>query len=163
MLIFSRSGRTLALAGLLAAAGCGGGDEDPNAGDALANATIVRCDMPEDHVCREYQRGQQGNATAFVDLPSARSTCAAGWPGGVVAPGKFSADPCAVEDALGRCYTQTHTLPRLTTIDYFYKSFGNTDTLEDPTVPLKTLCASVQSNAKAASVDVTSTFQIPPF
>jgi len=164
MLTSSHIGRACALASLFVTVACGSsGDENPNKGDPLENAVVVRCDMPADHVCREYQRGQQGNATAFVDLPSARSTCAAGWPGGAVGPGTFSEAACSEEAALGRCYTQTHTLPRLTTIDYFYAGFGDTDTQEDPLAPLKTLCAAVQSNAAAAGVEVTSTFQISPF
>jgi hypothetical protein len=155
---------TLAAVTQLFSVACGGGgDEDPNKNDPLSNEEIVRCDMPEDHACREYQRGQQGNATAFVDLPAARSSCAGGWPGGSPAPGVFSADSCNSEGALGRCVTQTHTLPRLNTVDYFYPEFGDTATAEDPLEPLRKLCAAVQQDAAAHDVDVTSTFEIPPF
>jgi hypothetical protein len=157
-------GRTLALIGLIFSLGCsGGGDENPNLGDPLADAAIARCDMPLDHACREYQRGRQGDATAFVDLPSARKSCAAGWPGGADAPGVFSGDACSVETALGRCYTQTHTLPRLITLDYYYEGFADTDTRTEPLKLLESLCAAVESNAKAGGVDVTSTFQAGPF
>ena len=144
--------------------GCGSeGDKDPNTSDPLANAEFVRCDMPADHVCREYQRGKSGDASAFVDLPTARSICKGGWPGGATTGGTFEEGSCNQKDTLGRCFTQTHTLPILNTLDYFYTGFGDTATREDPLEPLKTLCANVQASAAAQGVDVTSTFQIPPF
>lgn len=151
------------LAASLAIACGGGGDADPNANDPLAKAEIVRCDMPEDHVCREYQRGRQGDAFAFIDLPAARSSCAGGWPGGSPAAGVFSADSCSSDDTLGRCVTQTHTLPRLNTLDYFYTGFGDTATADDPLQALRDLCAAVQKSAADQNIDVTSTFEIPPF
>ncbi|MFZ5895364.1 MAG: hypothetical protein ACOY0T_30190 [Myxococcota bacterium] len=156
--------RFIALIVLIIPVACGGsGDKDPNVGDPLANADVVRCDMPEDHVCREYQRGKQGNATAFVDLPAARSTCAGGWPGGSSAGGVFSEGLCSQDDTLGRCVTQTHTLPRLVTLDYYYTNFADTATRAEPIEFLKDVCAAVQKNAAAGGVEVTSIFQIPPF
>lgn len=144
----------------ITAVGCGGdGDADPNVGDPLANEEVVRCDMPADHVCREYNRGHQGKATAFVDLPAARKACGDGWPGGALDGGTFSAGSCSQEDALGRCATQTHTLPMLTTFDYFYSGFGDgTATLEG----LAGACANIEKNAPEGS-EVTSVFETPPF
>lgn len=153
--------RTFVIALACGASGCGSdGDADPNVNDPLAAEDVVRCDMPADHACREYDRGHQGEATAFVDLPAARRSCTGGWPGGPPDAGAFSAGSCSQDDALGRCVTQSHTLAVLVTLDYFYTGFGDgTATTED----LSAICASIQANAAANNVEVTSTFEAPPF
>lgn len=141
-------------------AGCGSeGDRNPNVNDPLANEEVVRCDMPADHVCREYNRGHQGDATAFVDLSAARRDCANGWPGGALDAGVFSAGSCSQDDALGRCATETHTLAVLLMFDYFYTGFADgAATLES----LKGICANIEKNAPEGG-EVTSVFKTPPF
>ncbi|MGC4088915.1 MAG: hypothetical protein QM756_13655 [Polyangiaceae bacterium] len=148
---------------LLASVACSSGDENPNENDPLRDSLIVRCDMPGDHVCREYNRGVAGEASAFVDLGEARAACTQGWPGDPAVAGTFGEGHCVPDDALGRCVTQTHTLPILATVDYYYPGFATTDTLEDPESLLKELCARVESNAAAAGQEVTSIYQSPPF
>lgn len=153
--------RTLAIVLACTASACGGGgDADPNVNDPLAAEDVVRCDMPADHACREYDRGHQGEATAFVDLPAARKSCIGGWPGGPPDAGVFSAGSCSQDDALGRCMTLSHTLAVLATIDYFYTGFGDGNATS---ADLAELCAGVQAQAAANGVEVTSTFQSPPF
>ncbi|HET9933326.1 MAG TPA: hypothetical protein VFQ35_21625 [Polyangiaceae bacterium] len=145
----------------LSAAACGSdGDANPNVDDPLANEDVVRCDMPADHACREYNRGQQGDATAFVDLPAARKSCVGGWPGGPPDAGVFGAGSCSKDDALGRCVTQSQTIAVLVTIDYFYTGFADGTATTDQ---LQQVCANVQANAAAHGVQLTSVFQSPPF
>jgi hypothetical protein len=146
----------------LLAAACSASDHQ-NSGDALADADIVRCDMPSDLACREYDRGVQGDATAFVSLSDARSSCSHGWPGLSGKAGTFEAGACGTNDVLARCRTTTSTTPALVTIDYFYTGFADTASKDDPVAPLRTLCAAVQSNAAQAGVNVTSVIELPPF
>jgi hypothetical protein len=125
---------TALLAVFLFLPGCDDAEEAPP--DPLANAQVVRCELSEDKACIEYQRVRTGNTEAFVALDEARAVCAAGWSGDSQKPGTFAEGACPTEAALARCSVSRIYLE----LDYFYEGFADTATLDDPLVPLATLC-----------------------
>lgn len=125
--------------------GCDDSGSDP---DPFANAEIVHCDMPEDMACIEYQRVRSGSIDAFVAVDEARVICAAGWSGDSTKPGTFGEGPCATDAALARCRDSRGYIE----LDYYYEGFADTETADDPLVPLTALCK--QS---------TGAIEVPPF
>lgn len=133
MLPFIRSPLAL-IAALALLPGCDDADDEPS--DPLSNADVVRCEMAEDMACIEYQRVRSGKTEAFVVLSEARAVCAAGWLRDGKRPGTFAEGACSTDAALARCSVSRDYLE----LDYFYEGFADTETRDDPLVPLTTLC-----------------------
>jgi hypothetical protein len=149
MLTFTRSllcsGSAALLSTLLFLPACDDADASP---DPLAEAQVVRCEMSEDKVCIEYQRVKSGNTAAFVALDEAREICRAGWTGDSTKPGTFEQGPCPTDAALARCNISRRYLE----FNYYNEGFADTATLDDPLVPLTTLCK-----------NSLGTLEVPPF
>ena len=114
--------------------GCDDAEEAPP--DPLAGAQVVHCELAEDQACIEYQRVRVGNTEAFIALDDARAICTAGWSGDGTKPGTFAEGACSTDAALARCRVTRNYLE----LDYFYEGFADTETREDPLLPLTTLC-----------------------
>lgn len=128
---------------LLLPLGCDDDSDAPE--DPLAGEDIVRCELPDDGACIEYQRALSGPVKAFVVLQEARKVCAGGWSGDGTRPGTFGAGSCATEGALARCSISRDYLE----VHYYYPGFADSETLDDPLPPLISLCTQSRGTLKA--------------